>query len=383
VGKFYNALRQLRPWSQPAIYIGAVMIAAIWVSIDFHLAVERDRSRLASIQNTGNLARVFEEHIVRTLFETDRSIVLLRTSYQLHGNFDLASSLTIPSVRDNLLTQIRILGPDGVLIAASTEPISSRVDFSDREYFQVQLDSKADELFISKPVFGRTTGKWLLQLSRPIRAADGSFQGVIGASLDPGYLAKFYESIDVGKDGAIFLARLDGVVRASAGFKNDVVGNSMLDSQLFRRISKADTGSFLTGGSQDGIKRFVSYRIVKEFPLVVYVGQAEHEVLANYRYNRSSYFAFATAATALIVIVTGFSVRYRIKLNAAEVEPLGGPVAAVAVAGDAVQTIGLEQRGELLDDVIGRERWPDLTQRIQNSPAVLVAMCDGEREAVA
>jgi diguanylate cyclase (GGDEF)-like protein len=320
MGYFYDAMRQLRSWSQPAIYIGVAMIAAIWASINFHLAVERDRSQLAAIQNTANLARVFEEHIVRTFMETDRAIVLLRTSYQTHGNFDLANSLTIPSLQSNLLTQIRILGPNGVLIAASTEPISSSVNFSDREYFRVHQESKTDELFISKPVFGRTTGKWLLQLSRPIRAADGSFQGVIGASLDPSYLAKFYESIDVGEHGAILLVGRDGVVRALAGFEDDIVGGSVLDSQLFRKIIEADTGSFLTGGNQDGIKRFVSYRVVKGFPMIVYVGQAEHEVMANYRGNRSSYFAVAASATILIVIVVGFAVRYRRKLNAAEIE---------------------------------------------------------------
>ena len=318
VVKFYNALGQLRPWAQPAIYIGVVMIAAIWASVTFHLAVEHEKSRLAAIQNTGNLARVFEEQIVRTLMETDRAIVLLRTSYQRNGNFDLANSLTNPALRSDLFTQIRILGPDGALIAASTEFILSPADVSDREYFQVHLTSKMDELFISKPVMGRTTGKWSLQLSRPIRAADGSFQGVITASLDPGYLAKFYESIDVGRDGAIFLAGLDGVVRASAGFKNEVVGGSMLGSQLFVKISQADAGSFLTGGNQDGIKRFVSYRVVNGFPLVVYVGQAEHEVLANYWHNRRAYFAVAAGATILIVIVVGFAVRYRGKLNAAQ-----------------------------------------------------------------
>lgn len=317
MAKLYDALRQLRPWSQPAIYVGVAMIAAIWVSVNFHLAVEHDKSRLAAIQNTGNLARVFEEHIARTLIETDRAILLLRTSYQRDGNFDLANSLPNPSLQSDLLTQMRILGPDGVLVA-SMMPILSRVDFSDREYFRVHLGSKTDELFIGKPIFGRTTGKWLLQLSRPIRAADGSFQGVIAASLDPRYLAKFYEAIDVGQDGAIFLAGLDGVVRASAGFKTDVLGGSMLGSQLFKRIAQADAGSFLTSGTQDGIKRFVSYRVVKGFPLVVYVGQAQREVLANYWYNRGAYFSLAAGATVLIVIAVGFAVRYRRKLNAAQ-----------------------------------------------------------------
>jgi diguanylate cyclase (GGDEF)-like protein len=180
------------------------------------------------------------------------------------------------------------------------------------------MNSQSDELFISKPIIGRTSGKRLLQLSRPIRAADGSFEGIVVASIDTRYLSNFYQSIDVGHDGAIFLAGLDdGVVRASAGFKNEVVGGSMLGSQLFNKIKQAGTGSFLTAGNQDGVKRFVSYRVVKGFPLVVYVGQAEQEVLANYRYDRSAYLAVAAGATFLIVIVVCFAVRSRAKLDAA------------------------------------------------------------------
>jgi diguanylate cyclase (GGDEF)-like protein len=316
VNRFYSALRQLRPLSQPAIYVGAAMIAAIWASVSFNLAVEHERSLLSSMQSTGNLARVFEEHIVRVLMEADRAMVLLRSSYQQNGNFDLAKSLG--AMQNDLLAQIRIVGPDDILVSTNTGPISSPLDVGDREYFQVQRSSSTDELYISKPILGRIRGIWLLQLSRPIRAADGSFQGVIVASLDPRYLAKFYESIDVGHDGSIFLAGFDGVVRASGGFKSDVVGGSMLGSQLFKKMKQASTGWFLTAGIQDGIKRFVSYRVVKGFPLVVYVGQAEQEVLAIYRNNQKSHFAVAAGATVLIVIMVFFAVRYRGRLNAAQ-----------------------------------------------------------------
>lgn len=293
------------------------MVAAIWLSFTFHLAVEHDRSLSAAVQNTGNLARVFEEHIVRTLMEADRAIVLLRSSYQVNGNFDLASSFAKLTQKRDLIAEIRVIGPDGLVIASATRPISAPVDSSDREYFQVQMNSQSDELFISKPIIGRTTGVRLLQLSRSIRAADGSFEGVVVASIDTRYLSNFYKSIDVGHDGSIFLAGLDGVVRASAGFKNEVVGGSMLGSQLFNKIKQAGTGSFLTAGNQDGVKRFVSYRVVKGFPLVVYVGQAEHEVLADYWNDRSAYLAVAAGATLLIVIVVCFAVRSRAKLDAA------------------------------------------------------------------
>jgi diguanylate cyclase (GGDEF)-like protein len=317
VDKFYEASRRLRPWSQPAVYAGAAMVAAIWLGFTFHLSVEHERSLQAAVQNTGNLARVFEEHIVRTLMEADRAIVLLRSSYQANGNFELASSFAKLSQQMDLIAEIRVVGPDGLVIASATRPIKAPVDSSDREYFQVQLNSKMDELFISKPITGRTSGIRLLQLSRPIRAADGSFEGIVVASIDTRYLSKFYQSIDVGHDGAIFLAGLDGIVRASAGFKTEVVGGSMLGSQLFKSMQQADTGSFLTAGSQDGIRRFVSYRIVKGFPLVVYVGQAEQEVLANYGIDRNAYFAVAVLATISIVIVVCFAVRSRGKLDAA------------------------------------------------------------------
>jgi hypothetical protein len=132
VNNFHSVSHQLQPWSQSAIYLGVAMIAAIWASVNFHLAVEHDRSRLAAIQNTSNLARVFEEHIVGTLMEIDRAIVPLRTSYKLTGNLNLANSITHPAMHSDLLTQVRILGADGVLIAASTEPILTSVDFSDR-----------------------------------------------------------------------------------------------------------------------------------------------------------------------------------------------------------------------------------------------------------
>ncbi len=318
--RFYSALRQLKSLSKPAVYVGLAMIAAIWISIVFHLAVEHDRARNGAIQDTGNLARVFEEHILRTIMEADRAILMLRTSYRLTGNFDLANSLTSDSLRNDLLTQIRVFNPSGAIIAATSGQGRSRVGFGDREYFRVHLDSKADELFISKPVFGRTSGKWVLQLSRGVRAPDGSFEGVIGASLDPDYLSKFYQSIEGGLDGAIVLAGLDGVVRASAGFKNDLLGTSLLGSQLFKKISEADTGSFLTNGNRDGIKRIASYRVVKGFPLVIYVGESENEVLANYRGARRLYFAVGAGLTALIAIGAAFAARYRGKLDAVQRE---------------------------------------------------------------
>src|ERR1700730_1336714 len=128
VGRLYDLLRQMRLWSQPAVYVGAAMVAAIWLSFTYHLAVEHDRSLNAAVQNTGNLARVFEEHIVRTLMEADRAIVLLRSSYPVNGNFDLASSFAKRTQERDLIAESRVIGPDGLVIASAIRPINAPVD---------------------------------------------------------------------------------------------------------------------------------------------------------------------------------------------------------------------------------------------------------------
>ena len=51
---------------------------------------------------------------------------------------------------------------------------------------------------MSKPVIGRISGKWSVQFSRRFSNADGTFAGVVVASLNPEHLTKFYDQIDFG-----------------------------------------------------------------------------------------------------------------------------------------------------------------------------------------
>jgi hypothetical protein len=146
---------------------------------------------------------------------------------------------------------------------------ASPTDLSDRDHFRVHADSDRDELFISKPLLGRVSQKWSIQLSRGINAVDGAFAGVVILSIDPWYLASFYESIDVKSNGMVLLAGLDGIVCARVANGERSVGQSLLGSALFQRVAEGDSGSFETFGQDDGIVRLASYRRVNGYPLVV------------------------------------------------------------------------------------------------------------------
>jgi hypothetical protein len=101
-----------------------------------------------------------------------------------------------------LTFQYAIIGPDGVIVMSSVAATGAAVNVGDREHFRVHLESKDDNLFVSKPVLGKVTGKWAIQLTRRIAKPDGSFGGVIVASVDPNRFSRLYNAIDIGEKGS-------------------------------------------------------------------------------------------------------------------------------------------------------------------------------------
>jgi len=249
----------LRAFPFGTTIFGLALIAAIWLSIAFHLGVERDQAHEAALQNAGNLTRAFAEHVARALKAADNALQFMRRACEKTGRcLDRAHWRADADLLPDFAFQVSVIGPDGKMLASNLGSAGTSIDLSDREHFLVHRNSNRDELFVSKPVLGRASNKWSIQLTRRLHAVDGGFGGVIVASLDPYEFSRFYESIDVGEGGAIALVGLDGVVRAQAGVAADIIGNSIADSPLFEHFRETPTGAYLDAGSIDGIARLVS-----------------------------------------------------------------------------------------------------------------------------
>ena len=311
-------MRWLRAIAQSSTVLGIAMIGLVWASIAFHLASERQSAEQAAVENASNLARAFEAHLSQSLNDIDRTLDMLRAYYLRDpAKFDFRAGADNTQMFDKDVVQLVLIGPDGFMVASS---ISSEtgVDLRDREHFKVHVDSHDDKLFISKPVVGRVSGRTTIQLSRRIERPDGSFGGVILASLDPSYFARLYDSIEVGAEGYIRVIGTDGIIRAAGGSMREEPGRDISGTRMFKELATRPAGWFFTASNlTDRIPRLLVYRTAKDYPLVITLGRASKEIFAAVSAKRKSYNFIAGLLTILILAAIAHSVQGRLQLDRA------------------------------------------------------------------
>ncbi|MGI4944887.1 MAG: bifunctional diguanylate cyclase/phosphodiesterase, partial [Janthinobacterium lividum] len=260
-------------------------------------------------RSTGNVAGAAEQVITRTIEAIDQRLLLTRDAFrQDPTTFALAFAPHAVSLGGGPTFQLAAIRPDGQLWLSSIGPVTEPIDLSDRQHFRVHRDSQRDELFVSTPVQGRESGRWSVQLTRKLLRPDGSFAGVLVASLDPYWLTEIYETLDFGR-GAITLVGTDGVIRARAPLAKNALGHRVdLDGELAALLA-ASHGSQIIRSPVDGRMRVISSRRLTGLPLVVLVGQDMKDVLASYHDYQTRGLLVGSGLTTLVVLVGALLIR--------------------------------------------------------------------------
>lgn len=263
------------------IAFGLVVIVVLWACIAWHIGRERTRVQADAATGVSNLAQVLEAHLQRTIAGLDQTLLVLKAEYQRDpDNFRLNSAVGYATAARGIALQISLVDAQGVL-RDSTIPGFSPVNLADREHIQVHLVPNAS-LFISKPVQGRASGKWSIQLTRRLDRPDGNLAGVLVLSLDPAYLTEIYRSIDVGSNGALALVGRDGVIRAGITSGKPQVGGRVADQALIEQIFTNRVGSTRAAGFLGEQTRLLSYRTLTDAPLAVVVGRSVDDILVSH-----------------------------------------------------------------------------------------------------
>ncbi len=293
----------------PIIALMVLPILLVWGAVVYKAQTEEEMVIKAVYTENLNLARAFEEHTIRTIKSVDQAVLFLKFQYERYGDkVNIAEYVREGMIISNIFNQLGVIDENGIYILSNL-PNHKQMDLSDREHFRVHKEKDTNQLFISKPILGRASGKWSIQMTRRINKPDGSFGGVVVISVDPFYFSDFYRGVDLGPGGVVSLVGLDGITRARRAGDNMTVGQDLSQSALIRQIREKPVGSLRTTSVSDGFNRLYSYRALTEYPLIVAVGVTEDNALSEFRSRRFGYQVFAFATTLIVLLFGGIAMR--------------------------------------------------------------------------
>ena len=98
---------------QAPLLIALLLIVLLWLGIFQTIKVLEDTKRIDAAQDVSNVARVFEEHVSRTIRETDKTLLFLRVNYEANPlAFNLAKWVQDDEFKTDILVQFALIGPD-------------------------------------------------------------------------------------------------------------------------------------------------------------------------------------------------------------------------------------------------------------------------------
>ncbi|OKO81677.1 hybrid sensor histidine kinase/response regulator [Bradyrhizobium sp. AS23.2] len=208
------------------------------------------------------------------------------------------------------LKSVWIFDADGRALVNSLASPPPEQRFADRDYFIAHVDQNIGT-FIGVPLTPRPPyqGAHFFGVSRRRDSDEGSFIGVIQASVLPEYFESFYARI--GSDPGSFFAmgRSDGVLlthfpRVDRDLRLDPNG------PVGREIAAHPEHGLITiAWPSDGIERRVGYRRAAEYPIYVSAGLETSAIRARWLATMGQYLVFGVPVTALLFLLLALAFR--------------------------------------------------------------------------
>jgi diguanylate cyclase (GGDEF)-like protein/PAS domain S-box-containing protein len=275
-------------------------------------ALERE----AGLQRqTQHFARAMEAHVNYAIRFVDLSLIGFANAIKVLPAEQTASAatlralLTSPGDAFNHDFWITFIDASGKAIATTSPLAIPGTDYSDRDYFTEVKNGTARNLFISGPAIGPVSKQRQFILARRVERPDGSFLGVIAATLDAARFAQVFDNARIAQDVSIALIHRNGRVIARAPNFETAFNTDLSDTILFRSLAQSPTGSYQVMGKIDKLPRIFSYRAMDNLPLIVAVGSADLDTL----WFSGPAFVVGTSGLALLLILMVLSGHFALK----------------------------------------------------------------------
>jgi diguanylate cyclase (GGDEF)-like protein len=304
--------RLARSPGAPIAALGVLLSAAIIALFLTDLAARYRDSIATAKTDAQSFARILADHAALTFEDVDRVLLEAETIRRdsLSGKYadpDAANAaLRQLQKSSSVIVAVGWTDASGEVLAHSGDHVPPRSNMSNMAQFTAQRDSAGNRLFIAPPFRSVAGDRWLTAASRRLSNADGSFAGIVGASIDQSYFLRIYRSIDLGHGGSAVLMHREGRIMARRPENPDIRGKSFGNGLLFTKyLPMSETGSYELTSPVDGLARVAGYQAVPGLPLVLIVTYARDDVLQKW-YRHLYTFGLLVVATVSIILLGTF-----------------------------------------------------------------------------
>lgn len=297
-----------------------------------------------------NVARSLTQHAEDSLDLLDSGVVGVVSRLEMDGTepATIAKLRNLMEVRKKATERVHsfaIIDDRGNWL---TSPGTIGSTLSDDAFFRHHQLSPKREAHLGRPVKSLLDGEWVLTLSRRFNKADGSFGGVVLATISSGYLSHFYEQFEIGRNSSVALTHGDGLIVARYPSNEKFVGRSVADKPLFRNPSlQGPSGAYHFKSPLDGAERVSFFKRSGRYPFFLLATVDKDELLAPWRAAAISRMLYVHALVMLIAIIGAVLVRQLQRgqrMAAALVEKEAHFRLLAEGSSDMVTRIGLDER---------------------------------------
>lgn len=290
-----------------------LVLALMWITVTVLLYWQWQSTLESELRQNINMARAIKEHTLRVLETMDQAVLRLQTlaSEQKPQPQDYLRIANETGLVPQIMTQLSLVDAQGYFQGSNLDPDgrrSGKLTLKDREHIRVHLQPHDanpgsrelwDGLFISKPLQGRVSGQWTIQLSRRVTGLDGQTLGVVVASLNPVHFSNAYSNVQLSPGAGLMLVGLDDIIRVRVVDGMSTGVGERLSPMLASAIL-ANLEGTLVNTNHDGTERIQGFSRVENYPLSVVSSTTVEEAFARWRANRNVMLVMSVLASLCI-----------------------------------------------------------------------------------
>lgn len=278
-----------RPRSRRLLGIsGALMIALLLALGGVEIALDYQKTMDAAFERLENLARIADESIsgrlraIDVMLQDIAHVAQGASSSAEHGDLLVYMKARVASLEG--VRNISVFNADGKVVL-TTLPNLQGFDGSQRSYFTAPKESSdQNRLFIHGPSLAMT-GAIVLFASRATLSMDGTWDGVVLASLPPAFFASILDTITPLHGGFATLVNNDGMIAARSPDQDKLLGQSVANGAAFEsfRASGQRVIRALVPAVAEDRRSLIVIRRTAYPELLVTLGLPQEEVVAEWR----------------------------------------------------------------------------------------------------